>query len=97
MTYKILPMRGSKLAGRAALYTHRNIPQVLAGLSGRNIHRAAEIPLYSFGRGFIDTVARTIERRTKLSLSITERQLYVDVDGRTFSTTVAAHRLGEPS
>ena len=46
---------------------------------------------------FIDTVARTIERRTKLSLSITERQLYVEIDGRTFSTTVATHRPGESS
>ena len=89
--------RGSKLAGRAAVYTQRDPLPLLAQLSGTKIHRAAEIPLYAFGRGFIDTVARTIERRTKLSLSVTERQLYLDVEGRTFSTTVAAHRLGASS
>jgi uncharacterized protein YaeQ len=86
--------RGSKLAGRAAVYTQRDPVPLLAQLDGTKIHRAAEIPLYSFGRGFIETVARTIERRTKLSLSITERQVYVEVDGRTFATTIAVHRLG---
>jgi uncharacterized protein YaeQ len=87
--------RGSKLAGRAAIYTQRDPVQLLAQLDGKKIHRAAEIPLYSFGRGFIESVAPTIERRTKLSISITERQLYLEVDGRTFTTKVEAHRLGE--
>jgi uncharacterized protein YaeQ len=86
--------RGSKLAGRTAIYTHRDPAVLLAQLDGARIHRAAEIPVYSFGRGFIETVARTIERRTKLALSITERQLYVEVAGETFSTSVEVRRLG---
>ena len=89
--------RASKLAGRVAIYTQRDPVHLLAQLDGKRIHRAAEIPMYSFGRGYIDTVAQTLERRTKLSLSITERQLYLEVDGQTFTTTVAAHRLGEQS
>ena len=32
--------RGSKLAGQAAVYTHRNVAQVLAELNGKHIHRA---------------------------------------------------------
>src|SRR5918995_260516 len=48
--------RGSKFAQRCAVYTHRSITQVLAELSGRQIHRAAEIPVYEFGRGFIEGV-----------------------------------------
>ena len=35
--------RGSKLAGRAAVYTHRNVAKVLDGLNGKQVHRAAEI------------------------------------------------------
>jgi len=85
--------RGSKLASRAAVYTHRNIAKVLDGLNGKQVHRAADIPVYEFGRGFIDEVAPVLERREKVSVSITERQLYLDISGRTFNTTVVEHRF----
>jgi len=85
--------RGSKLAGRAAVYTHRNIAKVLEGLSGKQVHRAAEIPVYEFGAGFVDSVAAVLQRRDSISVSITERQLYLDVSGRTFSTAVLEHRF----
>jgi uncharacterized protein YaeQ len=86
--------RGSKLAGRAAVYTHRDPVPLLAQLDGAKVHRAADIPLYSFGRGFVERVAGTLARRTALSVSVTERQLYLEVEGRTFTTTIAEHRLG---
>ena len=85
--------RGSKLAGRAAVYTHRNVDKVMEALSGKHVHRAAEIPVYEFGRGFVDEVAAILQRRDKVSVSITERQLYLDVSGQTFNTTVAEHRF----
>src|SRR4029077_14989652 len=68
--------RGSKLAGRVAIYTHRNIAKVLAELGGGHVHRAAEIPVYEFGHGFIDDVAASLQRRERVSLSVTERQIY---------------------
>ena len=85
---------GSKLAGRAAVYTHRNIAKVLEGLDGKQVHRAAEIPVYEFGTGFVDDVASILQRRDKIAVSVTERQLYLDVSGRTFSTSVVEHRFG---
>ena len=85
--------RGMKLAGRAAVYTHRNVAKVLEGLDGKQVHRAAEIPVYEFARGFIDEVAATLQRRDKVSVSITERQLYLDVSGQTFNTTVVEHHF----
>ena len=85
--------RGSKLAGRAAVYTHRNVAKVLEALNGKQVHRAGEIPVYAFGTGFVDDVAAVLQRRDKVSLSITERQLYLDVSGRTFNTTVVEHRF----
>jgi uncharacterized protein YaeQ len=86
--------RGSKLAGRAAVYTHRNVAKVLDGLNGKQVHRAAEIPVYELETGFIENVAAVLQRREKISLSITERQMYIDVSGRTFATTVVEHRFG---
>jgi uncharacterized protein YaeQ len=85
--------RGSKLAGRAAVYTHRNVSQVLAELSGKHIHRAEEIPVYDFGRGFAEDVAATLQRRTDASLSVVERQLYLTMGGHSFSTAVAERRF----
>jgi uncharacterized protein YaeQ len=85
--------RGSKLAGRVAVYTHRNISQVLAELNGMKIHGAAEIPVYEFGRGFIEAVAAAVERRATVSVSITERQLYLDINGQTFNAAVVEHHF----
>lgn len=85
--------RGSKLAGRAAVYTHRNIAKVLEALSGRHVHRAPEIPVWEFGQGFVDDVAETLQRRETLAVSITERQLYLDVSGRTVNTPITEHHF----
>jgi uncharacterized protein YaeQ len=86
--------RGSKQAERTAVYTHRNIRQLLPELSAQKIHRAAEIPIYAFDPAFVSEVAEVIGRRVDVALSITERELYLDVNGKTFTTTVVEHRLG---
>jgi uncharacterized protein YaeQ len=86
--------RGSKLAQRTAVYTHRPIRLVLAELTGRKIHRASEIPIYAFEPSFVTEVAEAIDRRVDIALSITERELYLDLGGRTFSTSIVEHRLG---
>jgi uncharacterized protein YaeQ len=85
--------RGSKLAGRAAVYTHRHVAQVLAELDGKGIHRAPEIPVYAFGRGFIDAIAAGLPRRAAVTISVTERHLYLDLDGRAIDTAVAEHHF----
>ena len=85
--------RGMKLASRAAVYTHRNIAKVLDGLTGKQVFRAAEIPVYELAKGFVDDAAAVLQRRNILSLSVTERQLYLDIDGRTFNTAVVEHRF----
>src|SRR4051812_46847564 len=61
--------RGSKLADRVAVYTHRNITKVLEELGGKKIHLAAAIPVYEFGRGFVEEVAAILQRREKISVS----------------------------
>ena len=84
--------RGSKLAGRVAVYTHKDPAQLLGQLAGKKIHRGGEIPVYSFGRGFIDEAVRAIERRNTLNLSVTERQLYLTLNNQTFGTAIEEQR-----
>ena len=85
--------RGHKLAGRAALYTHRNITQVLGELNGRGVHRAADIPVIELDRAFVTALAESLERRSAMSLSVTEGHLYVDLDGKHLESSVVTHRL----
>jgi uncharacterized protein YaeQ len=84
--------RGLKHAGRAAVYTHRDVQKVLAQLSAPGIDRLSAVPVYEFDRTFVDEVAGLIERRSTLSISITERELYLEIGGRTFATTIMEHR-----
>ena len=80
--------RGHKLAGRAAVYTHRDARKLHKDLAAANIHRAADIPVHAFDQKFVEELAGLLERRSELSLSITERELYGEIGGRNLSTTI---------
>ena len=85
--------RGIKLAGRAAVYTHRNIAKVLKGLNGKQVHRAAEIPVYEFGRGIHRRSCGDLAAPGKNVGFDHRRQLYLDVSGQTFNTMVVERRF----
>ena len=79
---------GSLQGARVAVYTHRDPAKVAAAWAGKRIHRASEIAVYSFDPGFIDAAAALIERRSALTLSITERRLYLELNGTMLETDV---------
>lgn len=85
--------KGSKLAGRVAVYTHRDPKQLLAQWAGERIHNVADIPIFAFDRGQIEEIAARLERRSQLSLSITEREMYVELDGWTCQMDITEHRV----
>src|SRR5687767_4326715 len=85
--------RASKAADRVAVYTHRDLRNVLAQLEGRKIHRAGEIPLYTFDRGFIESVAGRLERRVKMSLSVIERHVYLTIGDQSVEGDIHETRL----
>jgi uncharacterized protein YaeQ len=86
--------RGSKLAGRAAVYTHRDVRQLLAQLAGEKIHRAADIPIRSFDRAVIDELAALIDRRASLAVSVSGGELFVAIGQRTFTLAMREDRIG---
>ena len=86
--------RGSKLAGRAAVYTHRDVRQLLSQLSGAKIHRAGDIPIRAFDRAAIDELAALVERRTSLAVSISGGDVSVAIGERMFSLPMTEHRIG---
>jgi len=85
--------RGSKLAGRVAVYTHRDVRQLLPQLAGATIHRASEIPIRAFDRGAIEALAAQLERRTSLAISIAGQEFFVSLGERTFTLPYVEHRL----
>jgi len=85
--------RASKLAGRVAVYTHRDARQLLAQLSGEKIHRAGDVLIRAFDRATIGEIAAAIDRRTSLSLSVTHGELYIGLGDRTFTLPLVEHRV----
>jgi uncharacterized protein YaeQ len=85
--------RGSKLAGQVAVYTHRDVRQLLAQFGGQKIHRASDIPIRAFDRAVIDEVAALIDRRTSMAMSVSGGEVYLSLGERTFTLTMSEHRV----
>jgi len=84
---------GSKAADRTVIYTHRDPAKLLPQWAGKRIHRADAITLHSFDPGFVDDAVRALERRNEMTVSVTEGQLYLELNGATLSTAVHEHPL----
>ena len=61
-------------------------------VAAAGIDRLSAVPVYEFDRSFVDEIAGLIERRSTLSISVTERELYLEIGGRTFTATIVEHR-----
>jgi uncharacterized protein YaeQ len=85
---------GSKLADRTTIYTHRDPVKVIAAWNGKKIHQLEKITLQSFDPGFVDTVVAALERRNAITVSVSDGQLYLDVNGIALSSLIHVHQLG---
>ena len=79
---------GSMQAARAVVYTHRDPAKVSAPWAGKRIHRADEILLHSFDPGFVEAAAALVERRNTMTLSVTERRIYLDLGGASLESDI---------
>ena len=67
---------------------------MIAAWAGKRIHQLDQITLHSFDPGFVDAAVTALERRNRVTVSVVERQLYLELNGTTLSTVVHAHQLG---
>ncbi|WP_062301822.1 YaeQ family protein [Demequina subtropica] len=86
--------RGSRLADRAAVYTQHDPAKVLARWEGKKIHQRERITLHSFDPGFIEAAAGLIERRNAMTVSVTERHLYLELNGASVDSAIHSVPLG---
>lgn len=84
--------RGSKLSGRAVVYTHR-LRQFLKQLEGKTIHKPETVKIFALESDFVEEVSILIDRRSSIGLSITEQQLYLTIDGRNFTSAITEHHI----
>ena len=71
--------KASKVAGRVAVYTHKDPTQYLKQLAGERIHRAEALELYAIDRPMVSAFVARLERRVAFSLSVTEHELYLSI------------------
>lgn len=83
----------TRRAERTVVYTHRDPAKVMAPWADKRIHRAEDVRVYSFDPGFIESAVPLIERRNTLTLTVTERVLYLDLNSTTLTTTVHEHEI----
>ena len=74
-------------------YTHRDPAKVLAPWTDKRSHRAEDRWVYSFDPGFVDSATPHLARRNTLTLTVTERVLYLDLNGTSLTTTLHEHTL----
>lgn len=86
--------KASKASPRVVVYTHR-ARTLLQALSGERIHRADHLELYEIDAVILEGLVERLGRRNQFALSVTDRQLYISIDGT--SLTGAIERLVIPS
>lgn len=85
--------RGSKRAGRVAVYTHRDVRQLMGNLDGQRIHRAEDIPIRAFDRTLVEEIAAHLDRRISMSISVTGGELFLVLGDQSWTLPVVEHRL----
>jgi uncharacterized protein YaeQ len=85
--------RGMKLAGRVAVYTHRDVRQLLGQLAGARIHRAAEIRIRALDKGEVEAVGALLDRRVSLAVSVSAGHVYVSRGQQTLTLAITEHGL----
>lgn len=85
--------KASKACGRVVVYCHKELPVYLRNLAGQKVHAPERITIVGLDRRFIEAVAAKVERRSTMSVSVNEGELYVDVGGESFTTTPSRQGL----
>jgi uncharacterized protein YaeQ len=85
--------KASKAADRVAVYTHKDPGQLLKQWAGRRIHRADQIEVYSFDRSFIATLVARLDRRMGLTVSVSDRHLFIALNDVSFESDLTRHTI----
>ncbi len=80
--------KASKLAGRVAVYTHKDPTQFLKQLAGKRIHNVDALELYAIDRALVSGVVARLERRVAFTLSVSGGDLFLSIGPDTLTGNV---------
>lgn len=80
--------KASKAARRVVVYTHKDPAPLLRQLAEARIHRAEALEIHAVDRALLAELSERLERRMVLELAVSDRHLYVTIDGATLSGVV---------
>jgi uncharacterized protein YaeQ len=83
--------RASKAAAEVAVYSHKDVEQLLARLVAEKVHRASQIQINTFDREMIASLAARLARRMTFDLVSTEGQLYISLGEETIVGSLVRH------
>lgn len=84
----------SKTCARVAVYTHKEPRLLLRAYEGQKIHRAAHVELYAIDRELLGHLVERLDRRVSMTLSVSDRQLFIDMAGASVNGAVERHPIG---
>ena len=84
----------SKACARVVVYTHKEPRILLRAYEGQKIHRADQIALFAVDRTLLASLAERLDRRMAMTVSVSDRHLYIDVGGENLSGSVERHAIG---
>jgi uncharacterized protein YaeQ len=85
--------KASKLAPRVAVYTHRDVSNLMRNLAGERIHRVEALEIYAIDRTLIGRLASLLDRRMAFSLSFAGGDFYVSIGADTLTGAVTRHPM----
>jgi uncharacterized protein YaeQ len=86
--------QASKASPRVALYTHKEPRVLMRSYEGQRIHKAEEVEIYAMDRELLTALVDRLDRRIAWALSVTDGQLFMDVDGASYRGAI--ERLSLP-
>jgi uncharacterized protein YaeQ len=89
--------KASKASPRVVVYPVRDAAQFVRQLSGGRIHRAETIEIYGISRTLLEGFVGRLERRTAFELAVTDRHLYLTIDGETLDGAIERHAILNPA
>lgn len=78
---------------RVVVYSHREPRILLAQLSGQRIHKAEALEVYSLDRALLEALAGRLDRRTRLTISVTDGHMYATLGDETWDGPVERLQL----
>ncbi|HEX4682205.1 MAG TPA: YaeQ family protein [Gemmatimonadaceae bacterium] len=87
--------KASKASPRVVVYTFKDPSNLIRQIGGERIHRVEALEIYAFEPEFIAAFVSHLNRRTTFDLAVTDRHLYLTIDGDALDTALKPVEVAE--